>query len=70
MATLLIFLYFFFGPYFIPVLITFFTVKRFGRGFHESDLLPMFGPSNLNSVELEADLCPFTVPPAALNFAR
>ena len=26
--------------------------------------------SNLSSVELEADLCPFTIPPAALNFAR
>lgn len=26
--------------------------------------------SNLNPVELEADLCPFTIPPAALNFAR
>lgn len=25
---------------------------------------------NLNPVELEADLCPFTIPPAALNFAR
>ena len=25
---------------------------------------------NLNPVELEADLCSFTVPPAALNFAR
>lgn len=26
--------------------------------------------SNLNPVELEADLCSFTIPPAALNFAR
>lgn len=26
--------------------------------------------SNLNSVELDADLCPFTIPPVALNFAR
>lgn len=26
--------------------------------------------SNLNPVELDADLCPFTIPPAALNFAR
>jgi transposase len=25
---------------------------------------------NLDPVELQADLCPFTVPPAALNFAR
>jgi len=26
--------------------------------------------SNLSPAELEADLCPFTIPPAALNFAR
>lgn len=44
METLLIFVYFFLGPYFIPVLIAFFAVKRFGREFHESDILPLIVP--------------------------
>jgi hypothetical protein len=44
MATLVTFIYFFLGPYFIPVLIAFFIVKRFGREFHESALLPLAIP--------------------------
>lgn len=43
-ADTMILLYSFFGPYFIPVLLAFFTVLRFGRKFHESDLLPVIVP--------------------------